>query len=396
MPATLLIYKDYLRSGRGADRATAALANALVARGHTVHVLTQQRLGDPLSVTFAPAVTCHRVPSERVRGTCLGFLNKLLLRGRLGEAILRGLPALDLMRRTSLRLQRAIAEIRPDLILSSGTNECVELTYAGPLPVPFIQLFHVYPPVCFRHNKYRRVERLKAALPKAAACQVLLPAFRDLLAPYTPAPVVAIGNAVDWPADEPLPDPASREKTIVYVAYFSKDKNHLTLLDAFARLRNAEAWTLDLYGTGTPAWERRLRAHVEALGIAGRVRFFGIVRTPRPVLLRAGICAYPSSVEGFGLALAEAMWCGLPCVGFADAPGVNGLLAHEANGLLARPGAEAFAEQLQRLVDDPALRAHLGTVAARSTRQTYAAPRIWQQWEDVIAGFLPENCDKTP
>ena len=46
-------------------------------------------------------------------------------------------------------------------------NECVELTYAGALPAPMIQLFHVYPPTCFASNKYRRADRLRAALPVA-------------------------------------------------------------------------------------------------------------------------------------------------------------------------------------------------------------------------------------
>ncbi len=386
--ATIALYKDFLRTGRGADRATAALANALAARGYDVRVITQQGAREPLSVTFAPGVTCHRVRPVSLRSVA-AFVNKLLLRTRLGARILRLFPALDLMRRTSRRVQAVLAAIRPDLILSSGSNECVELTYAGPLPAPLVQLFHVYPPTCFASNKYRRADRFRAALPLAAECQVLLPAFRDLLRPYTQAPVAAIGNAIDWPADEPLPDPAGREKTIVYVAYFTKDKNHLQLIEAFARLRRAEDWTLCLYGSGRPEWERRLRAKAQAEGVAGRVRFFGVTRTPRPILLRAGICAYPSRVEGFGLALAEAMWCGLPCVGFADAPGVSGLLAHEANGLLAAPGPEAFAGQLQRLVDDPALRARLGAHAAQTVRHAYAPARIWQQWEDLLARHLP-------
>lgn len=388
--AKLALYKDYLRSGRGADRVTAALANALAARGYDVHVITRQSPAEPLSVALAPGVTCHRVPDGR-RRPFAKFLNKLLLRSAFGERVLRALPGLDLMRRTSLRLQDCLNHLRPDLILSSGSNEGTELTYAGPLPAPFLQLFHVYPPTSFQGKKYRRAARFRAAIRRAAACQVLLPSFRDLLRPYTDAPVAAIGNAIDWPADEPLPDPATREKTIVYVAYFSKDKNHLALLEAFAKLRRADDWRLCLCGSGTSAWERRLRERAEALGVAGRVVFQGVVRAPRPLLLRAGICAYPSQVEGFGLALAEAMWCGLPCVGFAEAPGVNGLIVDGATGLLAAPGAEAFAAQLQRLVDDPALRANLGARAATFTRHAYAAPHIWEQWDDLVQSLLAKR-----
>lgn len=390
--ATLAVYKDFLRSGRGADRAIAAFANAMSARGYAVHVITQQRPEEPLSVTFDPAVTCHHVRMSRIRSLTGGF-NKLLLRSSIGAAFLRrALPWLDLMRETSLRLQACLESLQPDLVISAGANECVELTYAGPLRVPMVQMFHVYPPTCFAKNKYQRVTRFREALPLAAECQVLLPSHRETLRPYTSAPVTVIGNAIAWPADEPLPAPESREKVIVYVAYFTKDKNQLALIEAFAKLR-ADDWQLHLYGTGTPSWERRLKERVTALGLEARVRFFGITRTPREVLRRVSICAYPSLTEGFGLALAEAMWCGLPCVGFRSAPGVNELIAHEANGLLADASDEAFAAQLQRLIDNPELRVQLGTTAAKTIRSTYSEARVWQQWEDLLWRWIPRLRD---
>lgn len=383
----LALYKDVLRSGRGADRVTAALANALAKRGYRVHLLTRQPQGEALSVTLDPAVTLHRVPIPKP-GAALRFLNKLLLKSACGARLLRALPALDLTQQVSLKLQTALREIQPDLILSSGPNEAVDLTYAGPLPAPLLQVFHTYPPTAFASNKRRRADRLREALRQVAACQVLLPAFVPLLRPYTEAPCTAIGNAIDWPTDEPLPAPESRDKTILYVAYFSKDKDHLTLLEAFAKLQRAQEWRLVLYGAGTPEWEHRLRQRAQDLGIADRVDFPGLLDNPRPTLLRAGICAYPSRVEGFGLALAEAMWCGLPCVGFADAPGVNGLIEDERTGLLATPGPEAFAAQLQRLIDDPGLRTRLGDAASDHVRKAYAAPVIWEQWDTFLRSFL--------
>lgn len=383
----LAIYKDVLRSGRGADRVTAALANALAKRGYCVHLLTQQPKGEALSVTLDSTVTLHRVQIPKPSAT-LRFLNKLLLKSAGGARLLRSLPALDLTQRVSLKLQATLREIYPDLILSSGPNEAVDLTYAGPLPAPLLQLFHTYPPSAFASNKRRRADRLREALRHVAACQVLLPDFVPLLRPYTEAPCTAIGNAIDWPTDEPLPKPDNRDKTILYVAYFSKDKDHLTLLEAFAKLQRAQEWRLVLYGAGTPEWEHRLRQRTQDLGIADRVDFPGLLDNPRPTLLRAGICAYPSRVEGFGLALAEAMWCGLPCVGFADAPGVNGLIENDRTGLLAAPGPDTFAAQLQRLIDDPGLRTRLGEAASKHIRQAYAAPVIWDQWDAFLKSLL--------
>lgn len=390
----IAIYKDYLRSGRGADRSVAALANALVGHGHEIHVITQQRPTDPLSVTFLPEVVCHHIRRSRIRSLA-GFINKLFLRTVFGERLLRRfLPWLDLMRETSLRLHTCLKEIAPEIVIAAGTNECVELTYVGHPCAPIAQMFQVYPPVCFAKNKYQRVTRLKRALPMVDAVQVLLPSHRALVREYTRAPIEAIGNAIAYPPDEPLPPVSSRDKVIIYVAYFSKDKNHADLIDAFASLKNGKDWVLHLYGTGTKEWEARLKEQVARLGLEKRVRFCGLLSVRQP-LLHASICAYPSKTEGFGMALAEAMWCGLPCVGFRNAPGVNELIVDGANGLLADSTPEAMAAQLDRLIADEALRDRLGTYAARTARVNYRPERIWQQWEDLIDSLCRAAASKS-
>ena len=392
--ARLVIYKDFLKSGRGADRATATLANTMVQCGYEVHVITQQKATEPLSVTFDPAITCHALPMRK--RPIARLLNKWLLSSAVGEQLLARLfPSLDLVRQHSLALQRLVREIQPDVVVVAGSNECVDLLLAGPVPMPVVMMFHVYPPECFRKNKYRRASRLKAVLPWVSECQVLLPSHRETLGMYTTAPVTAIGNGINWPVDEPLPAFASREKQIVYVAYFTKDKNHLQLLQAFAQLQAPE-WTLELYGSGSPEWETRLRSAAAELGIADRVHFMGVTHLPKPILLRSGICAFPSKVEGFGLALAEAMWCGLPCVGFKDAPGVSELLSHEANGLLVEPTVEAFAAALQRLIDDADLREQLGSIAAKTARRTFSQATNVQQWDDLFQRQLQKSHTQNP
>jgi glycosyltransferase involved in cell wall biosynthesis len=298
------------------------------------------------------------------------------------------------VRAYSVRLQALIADLAPDIVVAAGTNECVDLLLAGPVKPPVVVMFHIFPPECFRKNKFRRASRLKSVLPRVTVCQVLQPSYCATLRPHAPGQIVSIGNGISYPIDEALPSMETRDKTIVYVAYFSKDKNHLKLLEAFARL-TAPDWELHLYGSGTPKWETCLRERAESLGIANRVRFMGVTLMPRPMLLRASICAFPSKVEGFPLALAEAMWCGLPCVGFKASPGVNELIVHEANGLLADPGAEAFAAQLQRLIDDVDLRARLGEVAARIARRTWSHAAIVQQWDDLFQSILRQKAEQT-
>ena len=395
MSFSVVIVKDTLKTGRNTDRATAVLANALNTRGFRVSVLTLQSSRIPYAVTFDAGIICYRIRPPRLLYR-LRFLNKLFLRTTAGAWILRWLlPFLDLTLGTSRRVQKRLRELAPDIVLSSGSDEAVLLTYAGPLGLPFIQMFHLYPPAYFANGKLQRIPRFIRALHQAEACQVLLPSHREMLRNKISAPIEVIGDAIPYPTDEPLPPPERREKTILYAARFGRDKNQLTLLEAYAKLGDTD-WTLCLYGTGTPEWENSLRRRAASLNIAHRVQFFGIDRVPRPVLSRAGICAFPSLSEGFGLALAEAMWCGLPCVGLATAPGVCELITHEANGLLApTPDANALSTQLRRLTDSPDLRIRLGITAAKFARATYSADRIAQQWEDLLLSTL-KLVKKTP
>jgi glycosyltransferase involved in cell wall biosynthesis len=72
------------------------------------------------------------------------------------------------------------------------------------------------------------------------------------------------------------------------------------------------------------------------------------------------ILLHPSSAEGLGTAVVDAMALGLPPVAFAVG-GLVELVQHERNGLLVAAGdATAFADAAARLITDEELRRRLG------------------------------------
>lgn len=157
------------------------------------------------------------------------------------------------------------------------------------------------------------------------------------------------------PAFHPSPAAPGARRYILSVGQFAPYKNHLTVLEAFARIAR-DLPDLDLVfvqrqGAGSAV----LAPRAAALGIADRVRFLPPVDRPALVRLYAGAVAlcHPSLMEGFGNPLAEAMACGCPVVTSdrSAMPEVTGGAA-----LLVDPrDPAAIAAALRRIATEPAL-----------------------------------------
>jgi len=106
------------------------------------------------------------------------------------------------------------------------------------------------------------------------------------------------------------------------------------------------------------------------------------------VFASADIFVLPSIFEGTPLTLMEAMWSGLPIVS-TDTCGMHDVLRHEDNGLLIPIRApERLAQELERLLDDPGLRAKLGRNARSEAIQRYtwrkSAQTVREAYESLV------------
>jgi len=147
---------------------------------------------------------------------------------------------------------------------------------------------------------------------------------------------------------------------LLYVARLEHPgKNHVALLEAYARLRSdGVRHTLVLAG---PRWNgaEAIDAAVSRLGLADHVVFTGFVAGDELPGLYAGasVFVFPSLYEGFGIPLLEAMACGTPsCVANTSSlPEVAGDAA-----LLFDPRDPCdIADAMHRLITDDVLRARL-------------------------------------
>jgi alpha-1,3-rhamnosyl/mannosyltransferase len=174
---------------------------------------------------------------------------------------------------------------------------------------------------------------------------------------------------------------------LLYPAATYPHKNHLVLLDALACLEHRPELRLVLSGAPA-AGEESLRDAIEHRGLHDRVVRTGRVSAAdRDALLRsADAVVFPSRYEGFGAPVLEAMAVGTPVLASAATalPEVVG-----PAGLLLDPDdAPAWADAIERVLDDPSLRTSL-VEAGHDRARTFTAAHSAQALARAYRRLLP-------
>jgi glycosyltransferase involved in cell wall biosynthesis len=169
---------------------------------------------------------------------------------------------------------------------------------------------------------------------------------------------------------------------VLAVGSTNPSKNLAGLHDAFARLPRRLGLQLVIVGGHNPqvfAGGSGAAASPGAATAPGRVVYAGAITDAelKALYQQALLLAFPSLYEGFGLPPLEAMSCGCPVVA-ARAGAVPEVCGNAA--CLVEPGsAQALAEAIQRLADDPAERDRL-----RSAGLAHAAGHTWQHSAECL------------
>lgn len=191
---------------------------------------------------------------------------------------------------------------------------------------------------------------------------------------YNPVDLLSVPEKRNW---------ASREKKIVYVGRFAKEKNVPWMIRAWASVaENYPDWTFDIYGVG-PA-EDDIALEILRRGVSQSVRIMGQTQSPESVFANARVMVMASDYEGLPVAVVEAGLCGLPTLTSDCCPGMSVLVNDGVSGyVVPKDDAEAFCARLTDMLDNESLNEQLG-INAHAHMERFEPDRVIDDWEALF------------
>ncbi len=202
-----------------------------------------------------------------------------------------------------------------------------------------------------------------------------------------------VHNGIEGHRFATLPSlPRAAEPLLVFVGRLKRYKQIDTVLRAFAQVhRDLPQARLVFIGKGDD--RDRLERLANALGLRDAVRFEGFVAEDVKLawLRRAHALVYPSPKEGWGIGALEAQAAGTPVVA-SDAEGLRDAVRHEVTGFLVpHRSVDAWAQRMQQLLTDVAMRERMGGAARQ-----WAAQFEWDVAADKMAGIIEQVAAHAP
>lgn len=386
MKVMLADFHKFIGYSGGIENVFAKMASALSERNYDVIAVfaDEKREGEPFFTVpeSVKLLNLYHLPGEKaVKPSGLTKALREVIRP-FSRAAARD-QNYRLLYQAKAQLSRLLEKEKPDVIVSFREPTGRLLLDGVGTKIPVISMLHNDPDEIFRGSPTEE----RKSLEKSTAIQVLLPSFISKAKKYLHYDhFIAIPNAVNAPhvtADHL----AKKDKyTITCVGRLTgRTKRQHLLIEAFARLsKDHPDWQVKLWGdTYDKPYVASLRSKIKKYGLEKQVFLCGTTKDMDAVWKETDIFAFPSHHEGFGLALAEAMCCGIPAVGYRSCPAVNELIQSGKTGLLVEEGVSALAEGLKKLMESPVLRERFGK-NAQMAAEMYRPEIVWGKWEEKI------------
>ncbi len=190
---------------------------------------------------------------------------------------------------------------------------------------------------------------------------------------------------------------AERAPHVAMAARYSSQKDHLTLIEAFATVqREMPATRLNLFGGGKKRWQDKARARIAALQLEGAAQMHGHVQDMPDVLSRHQVFVLSTHYEGMPLALIEAMACGCACIA-TNVTGPSEVITHGQTGLLVPENdPAALAKAILSLLQNPEKARQLGDAARLQAIGAHSHHLTLERYHELTLQSLQAQAPNSP
>ena len=345
----------------GVERYTITLANALRRMGHSVFVASA---GGELEKELSPEIRVVRVP--------LG--TKSVISPKITAAV--------------FKLQELVKEEKIEVIhAQTRVAQFAACMLSGMTKVPYVSTWHGF----YRPHFFRKILPCWGEITIAISRSVY-DHLKDVFK-RDEKKIRMIYNGLDvlrfvhvYTAQEKS-EIRKRYKlkegpVIGIIARLSEEKGHMILLEAFRDLLN-DIRGAQLLIVGEGRIGNKIKARVSDLGIGDNVYFCGSTLSTHDFLAVMDVFVRPSTIEGFGLTLVEAMLMGVPVVSTDVGDFKTMLDAGEVGVLADPPDAPHLKEAIKRILTDGELAGRIKAAARKYAESHFSADRMAQEVEKV-------------
>ena len=192
--------------------------------------------------------------------------------------------------------------------------------------------------------------------------------------------VAVIPNPVSFPS---VKISQQTEKRVIAVGRYCFEKGYDHLMKVWSEVQNlCPEWRLDVYGDGDrTAFEQMLD---DCQIDRSRCSMNGRVSDVQSEFVRSSLAVCSSRFEGFGLAIVEAMACGLPVVSFDCPWGPRSIISDGEDGILVENGnIKQFVAAMAKLMKESDALKLMGKRAAINV-QRFSLENIANQWKNLF------------
>lgn len=196
--------------------------------------------------------------------------------------------------------------------------------------------------------------------------------------------VSVIPNPVSFPS---VKLSQQTEKRVIAVGRYCHEKGYDHLLKIWAEVQKlCPDWRLDVYGDGDRTAYNQMLDDCQI--DRARCSLNGRVSDVQSEFVRSSLAVCSSRFEGFGLAIVEAMACGLPVVSFDCPWGPRSIITDGEDGILVEKGdLKQFVAVMVKLMKETEARGLMGKRAAMNV-QRFSLETVANEWKNLFDSLL--------